>query len=135
MKFYKNTKNYTVKSVETGNDVKLFERIVKHIKDNKMAYLKMAVITFMLINGNTVAFADVGGFEKSAEVLGGTMVDMFRTTAKWGCIGMGFKNMIVTMVNGGSMKNAINEGVQYLLAFLFFQLYPQVFALLTDIKF
>jgi hypothetical protein len=49
-------------------------------------------------------------------------------------MGMGLRNMIITTINGGNMKQAMTEGIQYWVAFLFMQFYPQLFDLFTGVK-
>ena len=43
--------------------------------------------------------------------------------------------MLTTMINGGNMKQASTEGVQYFLGYLFIQFYQQLFDLFGKIKF
>jgi len=115
------------------NDMFLVERVIENIKTNKVLYAKVVFMTAMLIHANQNIYAN--GFEESLNEAGNTMIDLFLVAARWSSIGMGFKAMITTLLSGGNMKNAINEGIQYLLAFLFFQLYPQIFTILRSIKF
>lgn len=48
---------------------------------------------------------------------------------------MGIKDMIATLLNGGNMKNSINNGLMYLLGYVFITFYPQLFDLFSGIKF
>ena len=43
--------------------------------------------------------------------------------------------MIVTVLNGGNVKHAINNGLVYILAYVFISIYPQLFDLFSKIKF
>ncbi len=115
-------------------DMVLVERIIENIKTNKVLYARVVFMTAMLIHANQNVYAS-NNFEDSLNEAGNTMIDLFLVAARWSSIGMGFKAMITTLLSGGNMKNAINEGIQYLLAFLFFQLYPQIFTILRGIKF
>lgn len=114
-------------------DMILVEKIIENIKTNKVLYARVIFITALLIHSNQYIYAN--NFEESLNEAGNTMIDLFLVAARWSSIGMGFKAMITTLLSGGNMKNAINEGIQYLLAFLFFQLYPQIFTILRSIKF
>ena len=67
--------------------------------------------------------------------VGNQILGMLESVAKWGCLSMGVKDMITTLLNGGSMKNAINSGLMYLLGYVFISLYPQLFSLFSGIRF
>ena len=114
-------------------DMTLVEKMLEHIKDNKVLYAKVVFMTAMLIHTNQSVYDN--NFEESLNEAGNTMIDLFLIAARWASIGMGFKTMITTLLSGGNMKDAVQEGVQYLLAFLFFQLYPQIFDIFRGIKF
>ncbi len=140
MVFYRYSKTYTVNEFlelqrreNIYEDIKLVEKIIENIKTNKALYFKVVFIAALLLRADQIIYAS--SFEDSLNKVGNTMVEMFIIAAKWGCIGMGFKNMLTTLVNGGNVKNAINEGVQYIIAFIFFQLYPQLYTILRGIKF
>ena len=60
---------------------------------------------------------------------------MLMSVAKWGCLSMGLKEAIGTVLNGGNVKNAINSSLMYLLLYIFISLYPQLFNLFSGIKF
>ena len=142
MRFFEKTEIYSVgefmeiqRTGRTKEELKLVSMMVEHIKSNKVMYARVIFMIALLMNVNAGAFAYTGNFEPSLNEFGQTIVDLFLVAARWASVGMGFKSMITTLLSGGSMKNAVNEGVQYLLAFLFFQLYPQIFDLLRGIKF
>jgi hypothetical protein len=88
----------------------------------------------MLLNYN-MTFIYAGSFGASLNQVGNTIVNMLLDLAKWGCIGMGLRNMIITLINGGNVKQAMSEGVQYWIGYLFIQFYPQLFDLFSGIKF
>lgn len=115
------------------NDLNLVERVIDHIKTNKIMYAKLICTTALILHFNINCNAS--GFEDSLDKVGNQIVDMLLSVAKWGCIGMGIKNMIGTMLNGGSMKQASTEGIQYFLGYLFIQFFPQLFDLFKGIKF
>lgn len=115
------------------NDMNLVERIIDHIKTNKVMYAKLIFTTALMLHFNINCNAS--GFEDSLDKVGNQIIDMLLSVAKWGCIGMGIKNMIGTMLNGGNMKQASTEGIQYFLGYLFIQFFPQLFDLFKGIKF
>lgn len=114
-------------------DIKLAERMIDHIKINKTMYAKLVIITALMLHLNINIFA--GGFDDSLDIVGNQIIDMLLSVAKWGCIGMGIKNMITTILNGGNMRHATTEGVQYFIGYLFIQFYPQLFELFGKITF
>ena len=96
-------------------------------------YAKLIFTTALMLHFNINCNAT--SFEDSLDKVGNQIVDMLLSVAKWGCIGMGIKNMIGTMLNGGNMKQASTEGIQYFLGYLFIQFFPQLFDLFKGIKF
>ena len=116
------------------NDMTIVEKALEHIKKNKGLYMKLVIFSAMLLNYNAT-FVYAGNFGASLNQVGNTIVNMLLDLAKWGCIGMGLRNMIITLVNGGNIKQAMSEGVQYWIGYLFIQFYPQLFDLFSGIKF
>jgi hypothetical protein len=115
-------------------DMTIVERALEHIKKNKGLYMKLVIFTAMLLNYN-MTFVYAGSFGSSLNQVGNTIVGMLLDVAKWGCIGMGLRNMIITLINGGNIKQAMTEGIQYWMGYLFIQFYPQLFDLFSGIKF
>lgn len=128
---------YTVteqlKIKRSEKDIKLVERMIDHIKSNKVMYAKLVFTTALLLHINVNVFAT--GFEDSLDSVGNQIIDMLLSVAKWACIGMGTKNMITTMINGGNIRQATTEGIQYFIGFLFIQFYPELFDLFGKITF
>ena len=118
----------------TSQDMMLVERLIDNIKNNKIMYTRLVFMTASLIHFNVnCAFANE--FSTSLDAAGQQILDLLMAFAKWGCIGFGVKDMIVTVLNGGNVKNAINNGLIYILAYVFISLYPQLFDLFSKIKF
>ena len=115
-------------------DMTIVEKALDHIKKNKGLYMKLVIFTAMLLNYN-MTFVYAGSFGSSLNQVGNTIVGMLLDVAKWGCIGMGLRNMIITLINGGNIKQAMTEGIQYWMGYLFIQFYPQLFDLFSGIKF
>ena len=118
----------------TSQDMMLVERLIENIKTNKNMYARLVFITASLIHFN-VNFTFANDFSTSLDAAGGQILELLMAFAKWGCIGFGVKDMIVTVLNGGNVKNAINNGLVYILAYVFISLYPQLFDLFSKIKF
>ena len=115
-------------------DMTIVEKALDHIKRNKGLYMKLVIFSAMLLNYN-MTFIYAGSFGSSLNQVGNTIVGMLLDVAKWGCIGMGLRNMIITLINGGNIKQAMTEGIQYWMGYLFIQFYPQLFDLFSGIKF
>ena len=115
-------------------DMTIVEKALDHIKRNKSLYMKLVIFSAMLLNYN-MSFVYAGQLAASLNQVGNTIVGMLLDVAKWGCIGMGLRNMIITLINGGNIKQAMTEGIQYWMGYLFIQFYPQLFDLFSGIKF
>ena len=118
----------------TSQDMMLAEILLDNIKNNKDMYARLVFLTASLIHFNA-NFAFANEFSTSLDAAGQQILDLLMAFAKWGCIGFGVKDMIVTVLNGGNVKNAINNGLIYILAYVFISLYPQLFDLFSKIKF
>ena len=118
----------------TYEDMTIVEKALDHIKRNKGLYMKLVIFSAMLLNYN-MTFIYAGSFGSSLNQVGNTIVGMLLDVAKWGCIGMGLRNMIITLINGGNIKQAMTEGIQYWMGYLFIQFYPQLLDLFSGIKF
>lgn len=128
---------YTVtehmKLVKVNNDISLVNKILDHIKANKFMYAKLVFITAMLLHLDLFIYAD--NFGASLDRVGNQIIKMLMSVAKWGCLSMGLKEAIGTVLNGGNVKNAINSSLMYLLLYVFISLYPQLFSMFSNIKF
>ena len=119
--------------VRSRKDLDLVNKAIDHIKANKGMYLKLVLLTALMLHFDILIYAD--SFGDSLDRVGNQILGMLESVAKWGCLSMGVKDMITTLLNGGSMKNAINSGLIYLLGYVFISLYPQLFSLFSNIKF
>lgn len=131
------TKTYTFKEFgelqrNEKEEKEVLVKVIEYVEENKDLCAKVVCLTAMLIHININVHAN--SFEESLDEAGHTIIDLFLIAARWASIGMGFKNMLNTILSGGNMKDAINDGIQYILAFLFFQLYPQLFDIFKGIK-
>ena len=97
-------------------------------------YTRLVFFTALLLHFN-INFVFANDFSTSLDAAGMQILELLMAFAKWGCIGFGVKDMIVTVLNGGNVKNAINNGLIYILAYVFISLYPQLFDLFSKIKF
>ena len=116
-----------------NKDISLVNRILDHIKRNKIVYARLVLVTAIMLHFDIVIYAN--GFEASLDRVGNQILNMLMSFAKWGCLGMGNKDMVTTLINGGNMKNSINSGLMYLLGYVFISIYPQLFTMFQGIKF
>ncbi len=106
-------------------EVKLASKILNNIKSNKIMYSKVVLSTALIMHININIFAI-----DTATTMDNTfkqLIDLLLSFAKWGCLGMGLKSSIESMLNGGNFKQASMAGIQYWLAYIFLQLYPKLF--------
>lgn len=129
-------KSYTFAEyrISLQEDYLLTEIMLNHIKENKIMYTRLVFITALLLHFN-INFVFANDFSTSLDAAGMQILELLMAVAKWGCIAMGVKDMVVTVLNGGNVKNAINNGLIYILAYVFISLYPQLFDLFSKIKF
>lgn len=113
-------------------DIEIANKVLDKIRKNKTIYAKLVLTLAFMLHANINIYAN--SLDASLNLVGGQLVDMLSSLAKWVCIGIGIKNMSSTIISGGGLKRASTEGIQYLLAYLFIQFYPQLFDLLGKIK-
>ena len=101
-----------------------FDRVIAHIKKNKTMYLKLVILLAMTIDKSSLTVLASGSLETSLNTLSTKLVGILIAFAKVGCMGMGLKAMVVVLLNGGNMKEASIEGIQYWIGYIFLQLYP-----------
>lgn len=127
-----NYKTYTFREyreIQNKEDLTIVEKAIDHIKTNKKVYIQLVLFTALLLHHNTNIYAnDLGS---ALDETGNEIISMLTGFAKWGCMAMGIKSMIATLINGGNMKQATTEGVQYWLGFVFLQLYPRLFSMFS----
>ena len=123
-----------VKKVDFSNDdISIANKMLDNIKKNKKVYARLVIVIAIIIHFDSIAYAN--GFETSLDKVGNQILDMLMAFAKWGCLAMGIKDMVTTLINGGNMKNAINAGLMYLLGYVFISIYPHLFSMFQGIKF
>ena len=121
------------KNEYTDKDITLVNRVLDHIKANKIMYARLVLITAILLHFDILIYAD--SFGASLDRVGNQLLNMLMNVAKWGSICMGIKEMITTVLNGGNVKHALNKGLMYLLMYVFISVYPQLFSMFSDIRF
>lgn len=121
---------YRVKTYKFGEfgkgDLTLVEKIIDNIKENKTMYCRLVIITVVLLHYNMNSVY-ANSTEMSLDATFIQIIDLLKTFAKWGCMGMGLKVLIEEMLSGANFKQASMAGVQYWLCYIFIQLYPMLF--------
>lgn len=110
------------------NNLNLIEKSIDHIKNNKYMYLKLVFLIAITIDKGTLTVFASGSLETNLMNKATFIIDKLILLAKYGCMGMGLKDMVICLLNGGNMKEASFAGIQYWLGYLFLQFYPQLYA-------
>lgn len=122
------------RNLVTMENLNKFDRVIAHIKKNKTMYLKLVILLAITIDRSSLTVLASGSLESSLNVLSTKLVGILIAFAKVGCMGMGLKAMVVTLLNGGNMKEASIEGVQYWIGYIFLQLYPFLYDIAEGFK-
>lgn len=121
---------YIVKTYKFGEfgkeDITLVEKMLGHIKENKVMYARLVLITTLILNYN-MSFVFANSVEASLDSTFSQIIELIKVFAKWGCLGMGLKVLAEEMLSGANFKQASVAGVQYWLCYIFIQFYPRLF--------
>lgn len=111
-------------------DLTIAEKILQHIKNNKIMYTRLVFITALMLhfNMNFVFASEVG---VSLDATFNQLIELLKDFAKWGCLGMGLKKLVEEMLSGASFKQASIGGMQYWLCYIFIQFYPKLFEMIN----
>ena len=119
-------RNRKLEEKYTKEDLNICERILEHIKANKIMYVKIVLFAAILLHFNVnISYAD--SIEASIDTTFNQLINLIKSFAKWGCLGMGLKRSIEEMLSGANFKQASTAGIQYWLCFIFIQFYPKLF--------
>lgn len=120
----------------TTEDIMLIDRIIGHIKRNKKMYLKLVILLAMTIDSTTLtAYATTGNFDEKLVTIWDTIKSLLFAAGKFSCMGLGLKEMIICLIDGGNIKEATYSGMQYWLGYIFLQLYPSLYNLVEGLEF
>ena len=123
------------RNLVTMENLNKLDKVIAHIKKNKRMYLKLVILLALTIDRSSlITLASSGSLETSLEVLSTKLVGILISFAKVGCMGMGLKAMVVSLLNGGNMKEASIEGIQYWIGYIFLQLYPALYDIVEGFK-
>lgn len=122
------------KAYYNREDISNLDRAIGHLKRNRRKYM-MAVTAIAIaidLSGITlgttlVAATSLDSLQTSLGNQFQTIIELLKFVVKYACLGMGLKEMVVTILNGGNMKEASMSGIQYWLGYLFIQFYPTLF--------
>lgn len=129
----KSVEVYSVNEFFNKKEITKIDKCIGIIKTNKQLYLSLAlcIAIILLKTKNIYAY----NYETSLNIVCGRILDMLIMFARWSCLGMGLKEMIVALLNGSNLKTASAKGIQYLMAYIFIKLYPSLFDMFNDITF
>lgn len=111
----------------------MIEKFLDHIKRNKVVYSRLVLLVALLMKNNNIIYAE--SFEVSLNNSAKQIIDMLLVLAKYSFLGLGLKEIISTMIAGGSFKDATTSGMQYLLTYVLIKLYPSLFNMFSKINF
>lgn len=116
-------KSYTFSEYKQMQEMSTIEKFLENLKKNKKEYARLVFLLAIVIpkqvfaTNNDMGLGDAG-FE---------IVHLLLKFAKYGCMGMGIKNMIEEMLAGANLKQATGAGVQYFIFYIILSLYPKLF--------
>lgn len=122
-------KSYTLKEFRkehTNEDITLVERLIDNIKNNKIMYTRLILVTALLLHFN-INFVFANEVGTSLDATFNQLIELLKDFAKWGCLGMGLKKLVEEMLSGANFKQASVAGMQYWLCYIFIQFYPKLF--------
>lgn len=114
-------------------NLNMIEKFLDHIKRNKVVYSRLVLLVALLMKNNNIVYAE--SFEVSLNNSAKQIIDMLLVLAKYSFLGLGLKEIISTMIAGGSFKEATTSGMQYLLTYVLIKLYPSLFNMFGKINF
>ena len=114
-------------------DLNMIEKFLDHLKRNKVVYSRLVLLVALLMKNNNIIYAE--SFEVSLNNSAKQIIDMLLVLAKYSFLGLGLKEIISTMIAGGSFKDATTSGMQYLLTYVLIKLYPSLFNMFGKINF
>lgn len=114
-------------------NLNMIEKFLDHIKRNKVVYSRLVLLVALLMKNNNIIYAE--SFEVSLNNSAKQIIDMLLVLAKYSFLGLGLKEIISTMIAGGSFKEATTSGMQYLLTYVLIKLYPSLFNMFGKINF
>lgn len=122
-------KNYTFEEFKNEfikEDITLINKMIDQIKNNKVMYTRLVVITALLLHFN-INFVFANEIGTSLDATFSQLITLLMQFAKWGCLGLGLKKTIEEMLAGANFKQASTSGIQYWLAYIFIQFYPKLY--------
>lgn len=114
-------------------NLNMIEKFLDHVKRNKVVYSRLVLLVALLMKNNNIIYAE--SFEVSLNNSAKQIIDMLLVLAKYSFLGLGLKEIISTMIAGGSFKDATTSGMQYLLTYVLIKLYPSLFNMFSKINF
>ena len=119
-------KSYTFSEYKQLQELNSMERFLSKLSKNKKEYSKLVfLIAISFPKPILAASNDMGLSDVASEII--TMVLIF---GRYGCLGIGLKNMIEEMLAGANLKEATAAGLQYFIFYIVLNLYPKLFSMI-----
>ena len=120
---------------DKNKQIMMFDKILDNLKRNKKVYLRIAfVLAITLDRATLVACADSAEFVGKLNALWDRISGLLFAVGKFSCMGMGIKEMVICLIDGGNMKEASYAGMKYWLGFIFLQIYPGLYDLVEGLR-
>ena len=112
-------------------DISTLDAVIGNLRRNHKKYMWLVITVATTIDLSGITLLDVTVANANLDTLLSNkfamIVEQLIFLAKYACMGMGLKDMIICLLNGGNMKEASFSGIQYWLGYLFLQFYPTLF--------
>ena len=119
-------KSYTFSEYKQMQELNAIDRFIGNLKKNKKEYARLVFLLAVVIPKPILAANnDLGLGDAGFEI-----VHLLLKFAKYGCMGMGIKNMIEEMLAGANLKQATGAGVQYFIFYIILSLYLKILLLI-----
>lgn len=118
-------KSYTFSEYKKLQEMSRVDKFLGELKKNRKQYAQLVFLLALIVPKPILA--------QSSASLGDTadeLIQLLLQFGRYGCLGMGLKTMIETMIQGGDVKDATGAGIQYFLFYIVLYLYPKIFAML-----
>ena len=123
------------KMTDKNKQIIMFDKILGHFKRNKKVYLRIVfVLAITLDRATLIACADSATFISKLNELWDRISGLLFAVGKFSCMGIGIKEMVVCLIDGGNMKEASYAGMKYWLGFIFLQIYPGLYDLVEGLR-
>jgi hypothetical protein len=116
-----------IQEKELMDQLTILDKTIAHIKRNKAMYIKLVLLIAITIDKGTLTAFASGGLEANLANKFTLIIEKLIFLSKYACMGLGLKDMIICLLNGGNMREASFAGIQFWLGYLFLEFYPTLY--------